>query len=206
MHKPSLYTAVPSRGGMVLWMLAECDAPYDTVVLKLGENNRSPEYLAINPLGKVPALKVGSKILTETVAIITYLAEQFPQKQLIPAEGSIERGEYYRWMCFALQLEYGAIDKMRGIDNPPEIRSSIGYGDFETALNVLRTHLDGREFIVGDRFSAMDLYYSGLLDWFNKVQIVPADEVFDRYTGRHLARAAHLQSLEQEKILAAQVG
>lgn len=74
---------------------------------------KRPEYLAINPLGKVPALKAGETVLTETLGIITWLAEQFPKKNLIPEAGSITRGEYYRWMCFALHLEYAGVDRKR---------------------------------------------------------------------------------------------
>lgn len=188
MKNLTLYTAHPSRGQMVRWMLEECGAQYETVTLELGRDNLTPEYLAVNPLGKVPSLKAGDRVITETAAIITYLAEQFPEKGLIPAAGSIERGEYYRWLCFSLHLEYAAVDKIRGVENAPEARKMLGYGEFGAALDVLRRHLDGREFIVGDRFSAMDLYYSGLLGWFAQMKVLENDAVFDGYSARHLAR------------------
>ena len=93
MSKITLYTANPSRSGNVQWMLAECGADYDTVAVRFGADMKAPAYRAINPMGKVPALTHGDTVLTETVAIITWLAERYPQKALIPAAGSDARGD-----------------------------------------------------------------------------------------------------------------
>lgn len=102
----TLYTNPRSRGRMVRWMLEECEATYEVVPVPYGEPMKSAAYLAVNPMGKVPALKVDDTVLTEALGICTWLAEQFPEKNLIPPAGHVERGEFYRWMCFALHLEY----------------------------------------------------------------------------------------------------
>lgn len=196
----TLYTVNPSRGSMIRWMLEECGADYDTVALSLGADLKTPEYLAVNPMGKVPALQHKGETFTETAAILTYLAEQFPETHLIPEAGSVERGQYYRWLCFSLHLEYAAMDKWRGISNNDMQRQAIGYGDLDTALNTLRRHLQGREYMVGSRFSALDIYYSGLLEWLIAyAQIIPAEPAFTEYTSRHLARPAFARVQELEK-------
>jgi len=141
MQKLTLYTNPHSRGGMVRWMLEECGADYDTVAVAFGAEIKAPAYRAINPLGKVPALTHGDTVLTETLAIITWLAEHYPDKALIPPAGSDARGEYYRWLCFALHLEYAAVDRWRGVENNAEQRKAIGYGDFDTAFAALQERL-----------------------------------------------------------------
>ena len=206
MSKITLYTVHPSRGNNVRWMLAECGADYDTVALDYPQLKEA-DYLAINPMGKVPALTHGDTVLTETVAILTWLAERYPEKALIPPAGSDARGEYYRWLCFALHLEYAAIDRKRAIENSEEVRLAIGYGDFDTAFAALQERLRGREYLIGDRFSALDLYYSGLLAWLiHRVQVLPADAVYLDYMQRHLARPAHQRAVALDEALLAEMG
>ena len=206
MQKLTLYTNPHSRGGMVRWMLEECGADYDTVAVAFGAEIKAPAYRAINPLGKVPALTHGDTVLTETLAIITWLAEHYPDKALIPPAGSDARGEYYRWLCFALHLEYAAVDRWRGVENNAEQRKAIGYGDFDTAFAVLQERLRGREYLIGDRFSALDLYYSGLLAWLiHRVQVLPADAVYLDYMQRHLARPAHQRAVALDDALQAEM-
>ena len=207
MQKLTLYTNPHSRGGMVRWMLEECGADYDTVAVAFGAEIKAPAYRAINPLGKVPALAHGDTVLTETLAIITWLAEHYPDKALIPPAGSDARGEYYRWLCFALHLEYAAVDRWRGVENNAEQRKAIGYGDFDTAFAVLQERLRGREYLIGDRFSALDLYYSGLLPWLiHRVQVLPAESVYLDYMNRHLARPAHQRAVALDEALLAEMG
>ena len=102
MEKIVLYTHPQSRGRNVVWMLEECGAKYDTVLLNFGDDLHSPEYLAINPMGKLPALKYGDTVITETAAIITFLADVFPKAQLAPALSNAKRGEYYRWLFYTV--------------------------------------------------------------------------------------------------------
>ena len=207
MQKLTLYTNPHSRGGMVRWMLEECGADYDTVAVAFGAEIKAPAYRAINPLGKVPALAHGDTVLTETLAIITWLAEHYPDKALIPEAGSDARGEYYRWLCFALHLEYAAIDRMRTIENSAELRTAIGYGDFDTAFAVLKARLQDRAHIVGEHFTALDLYYSGLLQWLiQRAQVLPAERVYLDYMNRHLARPAHQRAIALDEALLAEMG
>ena len=206
MQKLTLYTNPPSRGTNVRWMLEECGADYDTVAVRFGADMKAPAYRAINPMGKVPALTHGDTILTETAAILTWLAERYPEKALIPAAGSNARGEYYRWLCFALHLEYAAVDRMRAIENSEELRTAIGYGDFDTAFATLKARLQDRAHIVGDHFTALDLYYSGLLQWLiQRAQVRPADSVYLDYMNRHLARPAHQRAIALDEALLAEM-
>ena len=207
MQKLTLYTNPHSRGTNVRWMLEECGADYDTVAVRFGADMKAPAYRAINPMGKVPALTHGDTVLTETVAIITWLAERYPEKALIPAAGSDARGEYYRWLCFALHLEYAAVDRMRAIENSAELRTAIGYGDFDTAFAVLKARLQDRAHIIGEQFTALDLYYSGLLQWLiQRAQVLPAENVYLDYMNRHLARPAHQRAIALDEALLAEMG
>ena len=206
MQKLTLYTNPHSRGTNVRWMLEECGADYDTVAVAFGAEIKAPAYRAINPMGKVPALAHGDTVLTESLAIITWLAEHYPDKALIPPAGSDARGEYYRWLCFALHLEYAAVDRWRGVENNAEQRKAIGYGDFDTAFAVLQERLRGREYLIGDRFSALDLYYSGLLQWLiQRAQVLPAESVYLDYMNRHLARPAHQRAIALDEALLAEM-
>ena len=206
MQKLTLYTNPHSRGTNVRWMLEECGADYDTVGVRFGAEMKAPAYRAINPMGKVPALAHGDTILTETAAILTWLAERYPEKALIPEAGSDARGEYYRWLCFALHLEYAAVDRMRTIENSAELRTAIGYGDFDTAFAVLKARLQDRAHIVGEHFTALDLYYSGLLQWLiQHAQVLPAESVYLDYMNRHLARPAHQRAIALDDALLAEM-
>ena len=206
MKKLTLYTNPHSRGTNVRWMLEECGADYDTVGVPFGAEMKAPAYRAINPMGKVPALTHGDTVLTETAAILTWLAERYPEKALIPAAGSDARGEYYRWLCFALHLEYAAVDRMRAIENSAELRTAIGYGDFDTAFATLKARLQDRAHIVGEHFTALDLYYSGLLQWLiQRAQVLPAESVYLDYMNRHLARPAHQRAIALDEALLAEM-
>lgn len=188
----TLYAAdTPSRATHVRWMLEECGADYDIVALDFESGIKSPDYLAVNPMGKVPALKHQGEVFTETAAILTHLADLFPDKQLIPPVGTPERGQYYRWLLFGTHMEYAVIDRWLGTSEHPRRRTVCGYGDFDAALDSLRRLLDGREYAVGKQFSALDIYLSGLLAWGIMVaQTLPAEPVFTGYMNRHLARPA----------------
>ena len=103
MEKITLYTNPNSRGRIIRWLLEECGADYEVVPVPYGENGtKSADYLAVNPMGKLPAVKYGDAVMTETAALIIFLAELFPEKNLIPAAGTAERGEFYRWLMFAM--------------------------------------------------------------------------------------------------------
>lgn len=173
----TLYTNPTSRGNGVLWFLEECDAPYETVIIPFGEPMKTDEYTRINPMGKVPALKHGDTVLTETVAILTYLAEQFPQHNLIPPACTPERARYYQLMMFATHCEYACLDQYMHIPSSPERNKSIGYGSFEQAMAVLKTLVQDKPYVLGEQFSAMDVYISSLIAWAMRIlNVIPDDD------------------------------
>src|SRR3712207_6543846 len=133
-------------------MLEEVGQPYRTQVVEYGTTMKSPEYLAINPMGKVPALRHGDTVVTETAAICAYLADAFPEAGLAPWPGSRECGPYYRWLFFvAGPLEAAWTNQALGFEVPPERRNLAGYGCMGDVLDTLQQAVSGREYLVGDR-------------------------------------------------------
>ena len=212
----TFYTNPQSRGKWIRWVLEECGATYDVVPVAYADpqvpagtlTTRSAEFLAINPMGKLPALKAGDTVLTETLAIGVWLAEQFPEKHLTPAAGSPERGEFYRWMCFSLHLEYAIFDRVAEVPSSEARRKGIGYGDFDTAFNTLRAHLKDREYMVGNQLTILDLYYAMLLARFTKFQpVLPADDlVLVPYMERFMALPSFARAMQLDEALAQQMG
>lgn len=151
------YTNPMSRGRMARWMLEETGAPYRTEILEYGKSMKAAEYLAINPLGKVPAIRHGSAVVTETAAICAYLADAFPAAGLAPPPA--QRAAYYRWLFFfAGPLEAVIINRALGFDVPAEKRMMAGYGGFEQMMDIVEQALSASEYIAGDTFSAADVY------------------------------------------------
>jgi glutathione S-transferase len=160
------YTNPMSRGRIVRWMLEELAVPYETVVLEYSKSMKAPEYLALNPMGKVPALvhtfeldvlprqnKVA--VITEAAAICAYLADAFPEKKLAPALN--DRAAYYRWMFFAAgPLEQAITNNAIGVQ-APEKAMMLGYGSYTAALDALEYAVRGKSFLVGEQFSAADV-------------------------------------------------
>ena len=125
------YTNPRSRGRIVRWMLEEVGQPYRTEVVDYGTTMKAPAYLAINPMGKVPALRHGDAVVTEAAAICAYLADAFPQAKLAPPPGDRQRAPYYRWMFFAAgPIKSAVSNKVFGFAVPPEREGSLGYGNF----------------------------------------------------------------------------
>lgn len=152
------YTNPMSRGRIVRWMLEEVGAPYETHLLDFATGAKSPDYLAINPMGKVPAIRHGGTVVTECAAICAYLADAFPDAGLAPAP--VARGDYYRWMFFAAgPVEAAVTNKALGFAVPPERRGMAGYGSFEAVMDTLEQAVKGRQYIAGERFSAADVYF-----------------------------------------------
>lgn len=177
MNTIHLYTNPMSRGNGVLWLLEECGAPYKATIIPFGEAMKTDEYTRINPMNKVPALQHGDTVLTETVAILTYLAEQFPQCKLIPPAGTPERARYYQLMMFATHCEYACLDQYMHIPTSPKRNKSIGYGSFEQAMAVLKSLVQGKTYVLGEQFSAMDVYISSLIAWAMRIlHVIPTDD------------------------------
>ena len=139
----TLYHAAPSRSSIVLWMLEEIGEPYDIKLVKLSEgDNLKPDYLAINPMGKVPALRHDGVTITEVAAICTYLADAFPDKKLNVPVGDPRRGPYLKWLFFGPGcFEPAVIDRAAPRKEPPR-RAMLGYGDFDTTMNVVAKAVD----------------------------------------------------------------
>ena len=149
MEKIVLYTHPQSRGRNVVWMLEECGAKYDTVLLNFGDDLHSPEYLAINPMGKLPALKYGNTVITETAAIITFLADVFPKAQLAPALSDAKRGEYYRWLFYTVNsVEAALMEVAFQFPIQPAMRKTLGYGSMERVIDTLDGQLRQYPYLV----------------------------------------------------------
>ena len=207
MKKITFYTNPRSRGAIVRWMLEECGAEYDVVPVHFGKEMKSEKYLSVNPMGKSPALEVDGKVITETAAILIFLADMYPEKNLIPPVNSLERGEFYRWMFFLVQLEYAFIDKFFGVPSSEERRRSVGYGDYDTALNTLTEFLKNKKYVIGNNFTVLDLYFAATLRWAIFVGgMLPNEGILVDYMNQHLTREANVKGKELDQKLAESMG
>jgi glutathione S-transferase len=160
------YTHPMSRGRIVRWMLEEVGAPYETELLDYASTMKAPDYLAINPMGKVPAIRHGDTIVTEAAAICTYLADAFPEAGLSPRPGGPERGAFYRWMFFgAGPVETAALVKALNATVPEDRTAMAGYGTHAMIADVLERLVSANDYILGDRFSAVDVYLGSQIGW-----------------------------------------
>lgn len=182
MNTITLYTHPYSRGRVVRWMLEELGVPYDVQVLEFGGNMKAPEYLAINPMGKVPAIKHGDTVVTEVAAICAYLADQFPEKKLAPPSGSQLRGTYYRWMFFmAGPFEMATTSKAFDWDIDDKKALSIGCGHYQDTINALAGALEKAPYICGDQFTAADVLVASYIGWEIMQKNVEPLPVFTAY-------------------------
>jgi glutathione S-transferase len=202
----TFYTNPMSRGRIARWMLEEVGQPYETVLLDYGTTMKAPAYLAVNPMGKVPAIKHGETIVTECAAVCAYLADAFPEAHLAPPPGHADRGPYYRWLFFgAGPVEAAASNKGLGVEVPPEKRGMVGYGSLEAVMDALERAVGGKQFLAGDRFSAADLYVASQLGWLTHFGILEKRPAFEAYMGPHLARPAAVRARKiDDALLAAQ--
>ncbi|WP_322962893.1 glutathione S-transferase family protein [Sphingomonas fuzhouensis] len=186
----TLYTNPRSRGRIARWMLEETGAAYDTVVLDYETTMIAPEYRAINPMAKVPAIVHRGQVVTETAAICAYLAEAFPDAELAPL--AEERARYYRWMFFAAgPLEAAITNRAMGVNPTPEQQRMAGYGDFERAVAVVGDAVAEHPYIAGARFTAADVYLGSQLMWFTQFGLIPKTDGIMAYIDRLSDRPAH---------------
>jgi glutathione S-transferase len=186
----TFYTNPMSRGQIVRWMLEEVGAPYDARILDYGTTMKEPAYLAINPMGKVPAIVHGDRIVTECAAICAYLADAFPAAGLAPAPG--DRADYYRWLFFAAgPLEQAITAKSFGIEPDAKQQMMAGFGTLAQALDALEGAVAGRTFVAGDRFSTADVYVGSQIDWGLQFGTIPSRPAFEAYVGPLRERAAY---------------
>lgn len=186
----TLFTNPQSRGRIARWMLEEVGEPYETRILDF-EAMKTPDYLAINPMGKVPAIKHGDTVVTEAAAICAYLADAFPDKGLAPPARDPARGPYYRWLFFAAGcVEPAATAKALGTLPPADKKGMVGYGDYDDTIDTLEGALNGREYIAGGGFSAADVYVGSQLGWGMMFGTIEKRPVFEDYVARLQARPA----------------
>ncbi len=201
MSKLTFYTNPMSRGRVVRWMLEEVGCNYETVVLDYATTMKSPDYLAINPMGKVPAIKHGDQVVTECAAICAYLADAFPDAGLAPPVA--ERGAYYRWLFFgAGPVETAVTNNAMGFTLPQEKEATVGYGSLAYVLDALEgIFADGRPYVLGDTFSAVDVYLGAQIAWgigFKTMEVRPG---FEDYVARLDARSARQRANELDNAL-----
>lgn len=184
------YTNPMSRSQIVRWMLEETGVPYRQVVLEYATSMKAPEYLSINPMGKVPAVVHRGNVVTECAAICAYLADSFPQAALAPAV--MERAAYYRWLFFAAgPLEAAVTDHNLKVTISDEQQRMVGYGSYERTLDVLAQAVSTSPYIAGDRFSAADVYVGSHLVWGMQMGSIPKRDAFEQYTAKLTERAAY---------------
>ena len=189
------YTNPMSRGRIVRWMLEEVGRPYRTELLEFGTTMKAPEYLAINPMGKVPALRHGDTVVTEGAAICAYLADAFPSAGLAPPPGDRLRGPYYRWLFFAAgPLEAASTVKQLGFEVPAERRRMVGSGSLAEVVSVLEAELARREHLVGTGFTAADVYVGSHIGWGMMSGAIEKRPAFQAYVKRIGARPAAIRA------------
>jgi glutathione S-transferase len=197
----TLYTNPMSRGRIARWMLEETQVPYEAVVLDYGPPMRTPAFLAVNPMGKVPTLRHGERVVTECAAICAYLADAFPEAGLAPPPA--ERDAYYRWLFFAAgPVEAAVTNRSLGWD-APDHRGRLGYGDFRTVMDMLEFAVSAGPYVAGERFSAADVYLGGHVGWglaFGSIEDRPA---FRAYWERLEARPAFARAAALDEAAAA---
>jgi glutathione S-transferase len=178
MDELTLYTHPQSRGRIARWMLEETGLPYRTVVLDYGTTMKGPEYLAMNPMGKVPCVTLGRTVVTEGAAICTRLADAFPDTGLMPED----RASFYRWMFFtAGPFEAAITDKALGVDVSPKQSGFVGYGSLQRTIATLEHLVTDRRFVIGDRFSAADVYIGSQIGYGLLYGSLPDRPAFTAY-------------------------
>ncbi len=199
------YTHPQSRGRIVRWMLEEVGQPYRTEVLGYGEDMKSPAYLAINPMGKVPAIVHRGVVVTEAAAICGYLADAFPQAGLAPAQDDPLRGSYFRWLFFAAgPVEAAVSAKAFGLLAPPDKAGMVGYGSFERMADTLEKAAAGAApWLLGERFSAADVCLGSQVLWGTMFKTLPERPAFAEYAARLRARPAWQRASALDDALAA---
>lgn len=182
------YTNPQSRGRIVRWMLEEVGAPYETEVIAY-DQLKNERYLAVNPMGKVPAIKHHDHIVTESAAICAYLADVFPEAGLGPNDN--EKADYYRWLFYAAgPVEQAVTNHYAKWDPAPEQMRMFGYGSFDKVVSVLDQLFTLRDYVCGERFTAADVYVGSAIMWGTQFGTLPSRDSFTRYSDRLKARDA----------------
>ena len=191
-----LYTNPMSRGMIAHWMLEELGQPYDVRWMEWGPvGTQSPEFLALNPMGKLPTLVHDGRIVTETAAICLYLADMFPEAGLKP--GPEQLADYYRWTLFAAgPVEQAVTSKSMGWVAPEDKQGSVGYGTFDKMVGTLAAWLETHQFVCGDTFTAADVYVGMQVSFCLRFDTLPKLPAFQAYAARIEARPALMKVRE----------
>ena len=186
----TFYTNPMSRGQIARWMLEEVGADYEQVILDYGTTMKAPEYLAVNPMGKVPAIVHRGQVVTEGAAICAYLADAYPDAGLAPTEQ--ERADYHRWLFFASgPVESAITNNYLKVQVAPEQQAMAGYGSYDQVVDVLDRQIASRAYVCGDRFTAADVYFGSQIIWGVGFGSLPRRDSFLPYVERLTARDAY---------------
>lgn len=199
-----LYHAVPSRSSLVRWMLEELGEPYDIELLVLAKGEHlTPDFKAINPMAKVPALRHGDAVVAEAAAICTYLADEFPDAGLNIPVGDPRRGAYLKWLFFGPScIEPAMIDAAFPRTETPR-RGTLGHGDLETVMHVVAEALKPGPYLLGDHFTAADVVVGSTLRYGAMFKLLPELPEVLAYIEHLSARPAMQRTLALDEELAA---
>ena len=198
----TLYHAAPSRSSIARWMLEEVGEPYELKLLNLKEGEqRKPAYLAVNPMGKVPALDHDGTVITEAAAICTYLADAFPAAKLNIPVGDKRRGTYLKWLFFGPSCVEPAVTERAFPRKEPASPATLGFGDYETVMNVVAHGVAKGPYILGEQFTAADVVIGSGLRWGMMFKLIPERPEFVAYTARLGERPALKRAQEKDAAL-----
>jgi glutathione S-transferase len=206
MRKLTLYHALQSRSSIARWMLEEVAEPYDIQLLSLKKGeNRAPAYLAINPMGKVPAIRHGDAVVTEVAAICCYLADEFPGARLSIPVGDPRRGAYLKWLFFAPGCIEPAVTERAFPRKEVAPRSTLGFGDFDTVMDVVaKAAAEAKPWLMGEPFTAADVVIGAQLRYGMMFKLIPERPEFAAYVARLNARPALKRAMEKDAALLAE--
>lgn len=201
----TFYTNPMSRGRIARWMLEETGAAYETRYLRYGPEMSSADYAAVNPMRKVPAILHDGKVVTECAAICLYLADAFPKADLAPPLNA--RADYYRWMLFAAgPWEAASTNRSLNVEVSPETSGMVGYGDFDRTLDALLSAVPDEGYLLGPKFSALDVYLGSQISWGSQFGSIPKTLRVEAYLGRLQSRRGYIRASELDDAAMATYG
>lgn len=203
-QKLTLYHNPMSRGRIAHWMLEEVGVPYDVVLIDFEKReHKAPGFLALNPMGKIPTLVHGGVVVTEAAAICTWLADRFPKAGLAPALDDPRRATWLRWLFFGAGcVEPALVDHM--FERPPPDRpGALGYGSYADTVDTLEAAITPGPFILGDTFSAADVYIASQIGWGLMTRALESRPRFEAYVARCAERPAFKRFAARDERFAA---